>query len=113
MKLELGRYKVRSVGLRQEYAYLDVFRYDNRIYYSINGGVPSQAPNLECVPLEGYKIIKKLMKDPEASRCRTILTWIDEDGDEFHYEVTDIKILKNLFSRFPQIARAAGAKAGI
>ena len=110
MKLALGRYKVRDVGLHKRHAYLDVFQYDGRIYYSINGGVPSEAPNLECVPLEGYKIIKKLTKDPQAMRVRTTLTWQDEEGDEFYYEVTDIQVLKNLFNRFPQIAEAAGAR---
>ena len=110
MRLETGRYKVRDVGLRKQHAYLDVYQYEGRIYYSINGGVPSEAPNLECVPLEGYEIIKKLTKDPQATRVRTTLTWQDEEGDNFHYEVTDIQILKNLFDRFPQIAKASGAK---
>ena len=110
MKLEPGLYKIRSRSLIESHFYLDVVRINGKIYYAANGGVASEADEFNTIPLEGYEVVKRITKPLLIPKASITLKWTDEEFDDFEYTVTDVQLLRNLFEKYPQIAKAVKSK---
>jgi hypothetical protein len=112
MKLEPGLYVLsesRSHISGDKCFYLKVFYIGKQLYYQSNGGGASMADSFGEIPLEGFKLIKKITR-PKVSKGRVTLQWEDNEGNIFDYSVKDVQLLRNLFQEYPEIAIAIGSK---
>ena len=79
----------------------------------MNGCIEGYADENGILQLEGYKHVRTLTKRPVALKAKTTITRQDEEQNEFEGCTRDIQVIKNLFSSFPEVAKAVGSKRKI
>ncbi len=107
MNLQAGLYKVKLDTLIETYAFLKVFRKDDRLMYQINSGSETDIDFLqERDPCTVVKRIRELA----VGRATMQICFTDADGDYFTFGASDVQMVRRLFKEYPNLARALGVQ---
>ena len=110
MKLEPGFYKVEDNSMFKRTCYLKVFYKDKVKMFQINHHPPEATTQFGNIPLDGFKLLKRLRRPLTITKFRCTISWHDDDGDEFETSMMNLQVLRGLLEEFPELAKAAGVK---
>lgn len=105
--METGYYKIRKEKgyFGTSTHYMRVYVKDRKKYIQIDHQYPQEAERVESQIAEQYVVVKKLIKPVEYHRIRMTLTWEDEDGDRFKFEMRNHAVLDAIFQAFPRLKK--------
>ncbi|GAA0892629.1 hypothetical protein GCM10009122_23080 [Fulvivirga kasyanovii] len=109
MKLEPGLYKIADNSPISKCYYLHVYYEGKRKHFQLNHYHPEKADDFGVLPLEGFRFVKRLKHPLDVRKVRITIEWQDGDDDTFQVSMTNVQMIRILFEKFPEIARAAGA----
>ncbi len=107
MKLQAGIYKVKLKTLIEEFAILEVYNRNGHRYYSINNGPENELDWLrERDPCEVVRQLRGL----NVHGARMEIKFRDADGDYYTFPASNVEVVKQIFTKFPEVGRALGSK---
>lgn len=109
MKLETGFYKIKSKRrLVATYHYLRVFVKQGKRYYQIDHGLPDEMDKNESYSLNGYEVVKRILRPIEVKNVKLSVEFEDEDGDTFILSGRNLNSVDRIFINFPRVGKALG-----
>ncbi|MCG8385153.1 MAG: hypothetical protein MJA30_06400 [Cytophagales bacterium] len=110
MKLEVGIYKVKLKSLIEEFAILEVYHRNGHAYYSINNGPENELDWL--TDRDPCQVIKQL-KGLNVQGARMEIKFRDVDGDYYSFPASSVQVVKQIFTKYPEVGRALGSKKAV
>ena len=107
MKLQAGIYKVQLKTLIEEFAILQVYGRNGKVYYRINNGTEN---DIDWLKDRNPCIVVKELRQLNVQSARIEIKIRDEEGDYYSFPASDVDVVRQLFQTFPEVARALGSK---
>ncbi|MFT7031385.1 MAG: hypothetical protein ACJA2C_002786 [Marinoscillum sp.] len=60
------------------------------------------------VSVHHYQLFKCITKSIEINNLRVLVSWKDEEGDEFKISAANSAVLQKIFDLFPRLSRVFG-----
>ena len=99
MKMEVGLYKIKQYG---KYERMHVFIMKDECFYSISSSPPLPISRFETEECD-TEIIRKIKPNEKVLGTNVILSWKDEDGDQFELRSTSLIVFKNKLNANPDV----------
>lgn len=107
MKLQTGIYKVQLKTLIEEFAILQVYDRDQKVYYRINNGPENE---IDWLAERNPCIVIKQLNRLNIQSARIEIKFRDDEGDYYSFPASNVTVVRQLFQTFPEVAKALGSK---